>query len=117
MNEKSPDSRGGGEGSTVVVAAVLTVIVVLAAAVLVGGVFIFYFAVPFSDVSRPGPPTAVTTTQSAVTIAQYDPVEIEEGVGEPVRAGDERVVGHAKAHLPGIRRSQARLRSGDDRIQ
>lgn len=82
MNEKSPDSRGGGEGSTVVVAAVLTVIVVLAAAVLVGGVFIFYFAVPFSNVSRPGPASAVTTTQSAVTIAQYEPLETQDDIGE-----------------------------------
>jgi len=83
MNEKSPDSREGGEGSTVVVAVVLTVIVVLAAAVLVGGVFIFFFAVPFSDVSRLGSPTAVTTTQSSVTIAQYEPVEMQEDIGEP----------------------------------
>lgn len=72
MNEKSPQSRGNGDGSTVVVAVVLTVIVVLAAAILVGGVFVFFFAVPFSNVSRPGSPSAVTTTQNTVTIAQYE---------------------------------------------
>lgn len=84
MNEKPPQSRGNGDGSTVVVAAVLTVVVVLLAVVLVCGVFFFYFAVPVTSVGRPASPNAVTTAQNAVTTTQYDPVEIQEDIGEAV---------------------------------